>query len=95
MEKTRTGQPIKTNNMRYNGNNKEIKEAILKENQPYTYENLGRYTKLDLLGIIDQRSDALNTVRMKDIFTGEALINVYVDNELYHEVRFKTDSLTK
>ena len=79
--------------MRYNGNNKETKEAILKENQPYIYENLGRYTKLDLLGIIDHRCDALNTERMASIYTGEALINVYVDNELRHEVRLKPDSL--
>ena len=74
--------------MRYNGNNKETKEAILKENQRYLYENLGKYTKLDLLGIIDQRSNALNTERMKGIYTGEALIKVYVDDELYHEVAF-------
>ena len=49
--------------MKYNGNNKETKDAILKENQRYLYENLGRYTKLDLLGIIDSKSDALNTER--------------------------------
>ena len=79
--------------MKYNGNNKETKDAILKENQPYIYDNLSRYTKLDLLGIIDHRCDALNTERMKGIFTGEALINVYVDDELYHEVRLKPDSL--
>ena len=79
--------------MRYNGNNKETKEAILRENQPYIYENLGRYTKLDLLGIIDHRCEALDTQRMASIYTGKALINVYVDNELRHEVRLKPDSL--
>lgn len=79
--------------MKYNGNNKETKAAILKENQPYIYENLGRYTKLDLLGIIDSKSDALNTEKMKGIYTGKAVINVYVDNEHAHEVFFEPNSL--
>tara|TARA_R110002167_G_scaffold354204_1_gene567762 strand:+ start:273 stop:623 length:351 start_codon:yes stop_codon:yes gene_type:complete len=77
--------------MKYNGNNKETKEAILKENQPYIYENLSRYTKLDLLGIIDHRSDALDTERMSNIFSGKAVINVYVDNEHAHEVFFEPE----
>ena len=79
--------------MKYNGNNKETKAAILKENQPYIYENLGRYTKLDLLGIIDSKSDALNTEKMKGIYRGKAVINVYVDNEHAHEVFFEPNSL--
>ena len=77
--------------MKYNGNNKETKEAILKENQQYLYENLSKYTKLDLLGIIDSKSDALNTERMAGEFNGKAVIKIYVDNELYHEVAFELE----
>ena len=47
----------KTNNMRYNGNNKEIKDAILKENQPYLYSELNRLTKLELLDVIQSRDE--------------------------------------
>ena len=66
--------------MRYNGNNKEIKDAILKENQPYLYGELNRLTKLELLDIIQSRDERTADERDENMFHGIATITVILND---------------
>ena len=75
--------------MRYNGNNKETKEAILKENQPYIYEKLKGYTKLDLLNIIDNRTERIDERHRNDEFYGSAVIVITLDGEQVQRLEIK------
>jgi len=71
--------------MKYNGNNKETKKAILKDNQAYLYKNLKGYTKLDLLGIIDNRTERIDERYRNDEFYGNAIIVITLDGiEVQH-----------
>jgi len=74
--------------MKYNGNNKETKEAILKDKMPYLYGELKRLTKLDLLEIISLRDDTNNKNRLELLYYGKSTIQIYVDDVLTHEINF-------
>ena len=82
----------KTNNVRYNGNNKEIKEAILKENQPYLYSELNRLTKLELLNIIQSRDERAADERDGNMFHGIATITVILNDIKKHELKYDDES---
>ena len=75
--------------MRYNGNNKETKNAILKESQAYLYENLKQYTKLDLLGIIENRTERIDERYRNDEFYGSAIIVINLDGEQVQRLEIK------
>jgi len=78
--------------MRYNGNNKEIKEAILKENQPYLYSELNRLTKLELLNIIQSRDERTADERDENMFHGIATITVILNDVKKHELKYDDES---
>jgi len=77
------------NIMKYKGNNKETKEAILKDNQAYLYKNLKQYTKLDLLGIIENRTERIDERHCNDEHYGSAVIVITLDGEQVQRLEIK------
>ena len=65
--------------MRYNGNNKETKKAILKENQSYLMERLDKTSKLELVEIIERDNDRERQRYRNDEHYGNAVIVIKLD----------------
>jgi hypothetical protein len=65
--------------MRYNGNSKEIKKAILSESMPYLMERLDRMSKLELAEIIERDNERDDQRRRYEDFYGSAIIVIELD----------------
>lgn len=75
--------------MKYNGNNKETKKAILSESMPYLMERLDKTSKLELVEIIERDNDRDRQRYRNDEHYGSAIIVITLEGEQVQRLEIK------